>query len=330
MTGNIDILQNVENAQGELYCPTDKFALAQIGDQLICKEGHTFSIISGIPRFTNEGYSSAFGYQWKIFAKTQFDSQTNSTITKKRVIEACGEDVWNLLGSSMVLEVGCGAGRFTEILLNEGARVYSTDLSLAVEVCEANFPLSSHHKVIQADVAHLPFRPETFDIVFCLGVIQHTPNPEETIKQLTNYVAPGGWLIIDHYGKSLSWYLRTAPLARAVLKRLPHEKALLVSTKMYNIAKPFYQKSRNRLYRKALNIIFPVVYFDYEIPELPNKFKDEWSILDTFDSLTDWHKHRRSVLQIDRSLRKLGLRDITCFAGGNGIVARARKNRNNR
>ncbi len=309
----------------QLCCPIEKYPLTQIDEEFVCQEGHTFPIFSGIPRFTNEGYSSGFGYQWKIFAKTQFDSQTKTSITKKRVIEACGEEVWDLIESSTVLEVGCGAGRFTEVLLNKGAHVYSTDISLAVDVNVSNFPLSSHHDVVQADVNHLPFMPGSFKIVFCLGVIQHTPDPEETIRQLANYVEPGGWLIIDHYGKSLSWYLRSAPLARSILKRLPHEKALIASKKMYEVAKPFYLKSKNRLYRKILNVIFPIVYFDNEIPELPKNFKDEWSILDTFDSLTDWYKHRRSVHQIYESLQKLGLVEITCFSNGSVVVAKGRK-----
>ena len=139
----------------------------------------------------------------------------------------------------------------------------------------------------------------------------------------------GGWLVIDHYRKSLSWYLRTAPLARTILKRLPHEKALIISQKVYFFAKPLFLISRNRLYRKVLNVIFPIVYFDREIPELSNEFKDQWSILDTFDSLTDWHKHRRSVDQIAGLLKKLDLQEITCFEGGNGIVARGRKSLNN-
>ena len=315
----------MEKSIGELFCPTHKLALTHVGDQLSCGKNHAFPIISGIPRFTGEGYSGAFGFQWRIFAKTQFDSQTKTSITKKRVIDAFGPEVWDLLTGSTVLEVGCGAGRFTEVLLNKGANVCSTDISLAVDTNKANFPISSEHSVIQADVAYLPFKPDTFNIVFCLGVIQHTPNPEKTIEQLTNFVAPGGWLIIDHYGKSASWYFRSAPIARAILKRLPHERALYISRKMYFAAKPFYLKSKNRFYRKFLNIIFPVVFFDNEIPELPSNFKDEWSILDTFDSLTDWYKHRRSVNQISRELEKLNLIDIECFAGGNGVVARARK-----
>jgi 2-polyprenyl-3-methyl-5-hydroxy-6-metoxy-1,4-benzoquinol methylase len=325
LTQSIAILYSVESNQKRLFCPIEKSPLTQFEDQLNCVKGHTFPIISGIPRFTKEDYSSGFGYQWKIFAKTQFDSQTKTAITMKRVVEACGEEVWNLMKTSPVLEVGCGAGRFTEVLLDKGAFVYSTDISHAIDVNVANFPLSTHHEAIQADVNHLPFEPDCFKIVFCLGVIQHTPDPEETIRQLTSYVEPGGWLIIDHYGKSLSWNLRSAPIARSILKRLPHDLALEICKKMYKLAKPFYLKSGNRLYRKVLNIVFPIVYFDNEIPELPEIFKDEWSVLDTFDSLTDWYKHRRSVDQISNSLKKLGLVDITCFENGSVIVARARK-----
>ena len=72
-------------------------------------------------------------------------------------------------------------------------------------------------------------------------------------------------------------------------------------------------------------MLFPVVYFDNEIPELPDVFKDEWSILDTFDSLTDWHKHRRSPAQIHKVLKDLGLKEIECSAGGNGVIAIATK-----
>lgn len=321
----IATLWTVETFQDALICPIDRFVLNRDKGELICSGGHKYPVTNGIPRFTNDGYSRAFGYQWSIFRKTQFDSYTGTSISKNRLVEAFGEKNWESIKNSKVLEVGCGAGRFTEVLLEEGAKVFSVDLSLAVDVNKLNFSTSSNHVVLQADVANLPFKPETFNVVFCLGVIQHTPNPEETIMHLAEYVSPGHWLIIDHYGKSLSWYLRTAPLARAILKRLPHEKALSICQRIYFFAKPFYRKSRNRLYRKALNIIFPIVYFDNEIPELPDKFRDDWSLLDTFDSLTDWHKHRRSVAQIRGLLEKLNFEDIDCFSGGNGVVARARK-----
>jgi len=274
---------------------------------------------------TPDGYSEAFGYQWKKFKKTQLDSYSHTKESRKRVEEVCGGDLFGQLNNKLVLEVGCGAGRFTEILLEAGAIVYSVDLSEAVDVNLENFPQTSRHQIFQADVAKLPFLPKAFDVVFCLGVIQHTPSPERTLKFLSNYVKINGWIFIDHYRKSLSWKFRTAPIARTVLKRVSPERAFRITTRLYTLAKPFYEFSTNRYYRKLINVIFPVVYFGDEIPSLPLQLRDDWSQLDTFDSLTDWYKHRRSALEIEKTLMALELSNIKCFNGGNGVVARAQR-----
>ncbi len=103
-----------------------------------------------------------------------------------------------------VLETGCGAGRFTEILLQRrAAHVTSTDLSSAVDANLANCPHSDRHRIIQCDIYKLPFPPASYDVVICLGVIQHTPNPEATIAKLYAQVKPGGALVFDHYTLSL-------------------------------------------------------------------------------------------------------------------------------
>lgn len=230
-----------------------------------------------------------------------------------------------MLSESTILEVGAGAGRFTEILLATGAMVYSADLSSAVEVNVENLPITGKHSVIQADVAHLPFVPHSFDVVFCLGVIQHAPSPDQTIGYLAKHVKPGGWLLMDHYGKSISWKFRTAPFVRMKLKRLRPDIAFKITESIFCLAKPFYMLSKNHIYRKILNIVFPIVYFENEIPELKAQLKDEWGVLDTFDSLTDWHKHRRSPKQIECLLANAGLVEIVCFQGENGVVAHARK-----
>jgi 2-polyprenyl-3-methyl-5-hydroxy-6-metoxy-1,4-benzoquinol methylase len=294
-------------------------------DSLICELDCNFRIIKDIPRFTGEQYSTAFGFQWKRFARTQLDSFSGTSTSKERVNQACGEELWAKLSRSTILEVGAGAGRFTEVLLATGATVYSVDLSSAVEVNAESFPITGKHSVIQADVANLPFVPESFEVVFCLGVIQHTPSPERTIESLVRQVEPEGWLLIDHYGKSISWKFRTATFARMILKRLKPETAFKTTEVIFRVAKPLYKISKNRMYRKVLNIVFPIVYFENEIPELKEQLKDEWSVLDTFDSLTDWHKHRRTPKEIERALANAGMVDIVCFKGGNGVVARARK-----
>jgi len=313
------------NSNLPLVCPDHLTPLKVGPGSLFCLSGCSFAILRNVPRFTSDEYSEAFGYQWKRFRKTQLDSYSGTHASRARVKQVCGIKLWEELKGKSVLEVGCGAGRFTEILLESGSTVYSVDLSQAVDVNVENFPSSPKHLVMQADVARLPLLPNSFDVVFCLGVIQHTPNPEITIENLAKFLKPGGWLLIDHYAKSLSWNIRTAPFARAILKRLSPERAFYISFKLYSWAKPFYGLSTNRAFRKILNIIFPIVYFEDEVPDLPLELRDEWSLLDTYDSLTDWYKHRRRPSDIHKTLIALNLSNIECFTGGNGIVARAQR-----
>ena len=132
------------------------------------------------------------------------------------------------MGNLDCLEIGCGAGRFTEIILELCQHVVSVDLSNAVDANRLNFPISESHEIIQGDVMKLPFSDQSFEVVLCLGVIQNTPNPEATIIALANQVKSGEWLVIDHYAKSLAWILRSAKYVLPILKRLPPRVALII------------------------------------------------------------------------------------------------------
>ena len=72
-----------------------------------------------------------FGIQWNLFKKTQFDSFTKQKLTESR-LKVCSE--WDLekLKGKLLLEMGSGAGRFTEIFLKYGAIVVSVELSTAI------------------------------------------------------------------------------------------------------------------------------------------------------------------------------------------------------
>jgi hypothetical protein len=59
-----------------------------------------------------------------------------------------------------------------------------------------------------------------------------------------------------------------------ILKRLKPETAFKTTEVIFRVAKPFYKISKNRVYRKVLNIVFPIVYFENEIPELKEKLKE--------------------------------------------------------
>ena len=121
-------------------------------------KANRYPVLEGIPRLlpTGGNYADAFGEQWLRWRTTQLDSNSGTTITKDRLHRCLGERAVDLLTrtdeSTQVLEVGCGAGRFTEILLQfPSARVTSIDLSSAVEANQTNFPQGENHQIVQAD-----------------------------------------------------------------------------------------------------------------------------------------------------------------------------------
>jgi SAM-dependent methyltransferase len=235
-----------------------------------------------------------------------------------------GETAWGSLAGKQVLEAGCGAGRFTEVLLKEGARVTSIDLSEAVEANQDNCPQGVRHRIAQADILRLPFSPRQFDVVFCLGVIQHTPSPERTIAALYSQVRPGGLLVIDHYAYTLSWFTKTAPLFRAILRRVSPATGLHVTDSIVNLLLPLHRAAKkSRAMQMLLSRVSPVVCYYQALPELDDSTQHQWALLDTHDSLTDWYKHFRTAGQLGSYLSNLGAGNIECVDRGSNVEARA-------
>jgi len=285
-------------------------------------------VVNGIPRFVGStNYASGFGLQWTTFRKTQLDSDTGLTISRDRLAGALGRSLAVLSGKN-VLEVGCGAGRFTELMLAAGARVCACDLSQAVEANYENCNGSPGYFVCQADVRHLPFAPQSFDFVICLGVIQHTPDPEETIAALARHVRPGGTLVIDHYALDYPRNFLQRNLRRLFI-RLPARVAKPVAIKLSRALLPLHRLTWNerrgvwRL-RSLLRRISPLIDYYEVYPQLGKQRLREWAILDTHDTLTDYYKHLRSAEQIEACLRACGLVELEVYYGGNGVEARAK------
>jgi SAM-dependent methyltransferase len=298
----------------------------RVKDTLICGD-EIIPILDGIPRFVNDkSYASLFGYQWKQYRKTQLDSYTGTSISRKRLERCLGDELSKNLAGKLVLEAGCGAGRFTEILLEKKAVLVSSDISTAVEANKANFPVTNHHQVIQADINDMPFENGTFDVVICMGVIQHTPDSEKTIKNLYELVKAGGCLIIDHYTLSRSSLFRLATIYRWFLKRKPADKTIPYTRRLVKRYLPLHKKfANNKIASVLLNRISPVISYYRAFPELSDEHQEQWALLDTHDSLTDWYKRFRTKGSILRTLQKLGAANIWCNYGGNGVEARCKK-----
>ncbi len=298
-----------------------------------CSAGHEYTVRLNIPRIvaSESNYADAFGEQWKQFRTTQLDSHSGITISRDRLHRCLGADLVRGLqqkDKANILEAGCGAGRFTEILLNlPAAIVTSTDLSSAVEPNQENFPQSSRHRIIQCDINALPFSPQQYDVVVCLGVVQHTKSPEQSIASLYAQVKPGGWLVIDHYTHMLSRYTKiTANLLRPVLKRMPADSGMRVTEKITRLFFPLHRATRHsRLGQILLSRISPLATYYHTIPELSDRQQYEWALLDTHDGLTDYYKRLRTGPQLQKTLEGLGAENVSWVKAGNGIELRCRR-----
>lgn len=313
-----------------LACPTDGSSLRHASGVLECMSGCRWDVVDSIPRFVGGHYSETFGLQWRTWPEVQLDSHTGYPISSERARFSLGDALWRRLSSPEelhVLEAGCGAGRFTEVLLNfPSVRVHSIDASTAVEANRKNFPQDERHRIHQADVLRLPFAPRQFDLVFCLGVVQHTRSPEETIGRLYEQVRPGGALVFDHYVSHMRGLTNPGrALLRFFAKRMEAEKGVVFTNKLVDLFFPLHRAARNsRLLQFVLSKLSPL-QTAYHHPELNDELQYRWALLNTHDALTDWYKHSRTKGQLERTLVKLGAERVEAHPGGNGVVGRCRR-----
>lgn len=315
----------------EFRDPIEGKALQRQDDFLVARDGTRYPIVREIPRFvSSENYAAAFGAQWNMFPKTQLDSYSGVSVSEDR-LSRCMHGHLESIAGKHVLEAGSGAGRFTEILLKYGAELHSFDYSSAVDANASNNGGNERLSLAQADIRKIPFARANYDYVVCLGVLQHTPDPEQSIGCLWEMVKPGGVLVIDHYRWTLRWILPPpirdcVGVYRRLILRLPQASRFGVVERLTNRWFPLHWRFRDSLFmQRVLRRISPVIFHYPGIRLKDRQAHYEWSLLDTHDSTTDFYKHMRTPRQIERLLSTLGAQEIVVRTGGNGVEAFCRK-----
>lgn len=293
--------------------------------ELVTPDGtHRYPVIRFVPRFVpRENYADNFGFQWNRFRQTQLDSHTGRPISQQRFYSFTG---WtpDMLRGRRVLDVGCGAGRFTEIALAAGAEVTAVDFSSAVDACWLNNGPNPALDVVQADVYSLPFEPGTFDFVYCLGVLQHTPDPRAAFLSLPRQLRAGGRLAADLYPREDLNVFHPRYWLRPVTTRLPRATLFRIVERIVPVLLPVSNLVGRvpRVGRKLRNIVPVANYRD--VLDLSPQQQAEWSVLDTFDWYSPQYDQPQSADTIGEWLREAGVTDP--WVGRMGFnIARGRK-----
>ncbi len=315
------------NKNYEFYkSPLNGTNLKQINEELIDETGNKFLIINDIPRFVPiENYSSSFGFQWNIFNQTQVDTYNKSNISKNRFYKTTKWSEEKLKGKK-VLEVGSGSGRFTQILLETGADLFSIDYSTAVEANAKNNKNYNNLNLCQASIYQLPFEKNYFDFICCIGVIQHTPDVELSFKNMLEHLKPGGEIVIDVYAKTLKTMFYTKYWVRPLTKKIDKEK--LLSIIKWYIPKWFPISSfllKIPFLGKFLAQIIPICNYSLQFPDLTKKQLIDWAILDTFDMLSPEYDNPQTYKTLENWIKKYDLKKLFLNRGDNGYVLIAKK-----
>ncbi|MFZ5624070.1 MAG: methyltransferase domain-containing protein [Gemmatimonadota bacterium] len=291
---------------------------------LVSEEGARYPVLNGIPRFVPaDNYAASFGLQWNRFRRTQLDSHSGHPISRERFYRTTGWTRAELAGAR-VLDVGGGAGRFAEVALEAGANVTVLDYSLAVDACRANLGHHERLEVVQGDVYALPFARGTFDFVYCLGVLQHTPDPRGAFLALPPMLRSGGRLAVDVYARLARNALWPKYWLRPVTRRLPPERLFRLVQRATPMLLPVSRAlGRVPVVGRQLRYLVPVANYEGVLP-LSRTQLEEWAILDTFDMLAPAHDHPQDAATLRNWCRAAGLVDVAVERRG-AVMARGTK-----
>jgi uncharacterized protein YbaR (Trm112 family)/ubiquinone/menaquinone biosynthesis C-methylase UbiE len=274
-----------------------------ISGELTCLEcKKSYPVIRGIPRFVpNEEYAGSFGFQWNKFRCEQLDSDNGTGLSRQRVLSEAELTPEGLKGLQ-ILEAGCGAGRFLEVISEYECDVVGVDISNAVEAAAETVKGRPNAHVVQASIYELPFKPEVFNLCYSIGVLQHTPDAQQAAIALPRVVGSGGRIAITVYERKPWTLLNGKYLIRPLTKRL-EPKILLVFVKI------------------IVTLLFPITELLFRVPFIGKVFaffipicnytntqglsfiqRYRSVVLDTFDMLSPAHDKPLTQAELEKAL----------------------------
>jgi SAM-dependent methyltransferase len=176
---------------------------------------------------------------------------------------------------------------------------------------------------VQASIYEMPFRDGVFDGVYCIGVIQHTPDPLASVRALPRVLKAGGRIAYTIYEKRRFTHLYSKYLVRPLTTKVP-QRALLGAI------------------RGAMPVLFPLTEIGFRVPgigrllqfaipianyvgerQLSLRQRYAWAVLDTFDMLAPRYDQPQPERDVVSAMRTAGVGDIErTKAAGLNLVGR--------
>lgn len=253
-----------------------------------------YPIRNGIPRFVrSDAYVDTFSFEWNKFHDVQIDI-LNATGESEEAFQ--GRTGWRPddLNGKLVLDIGVGAGRFSEVASRWGSEIVGVDLSFAVDVAHRNIGGRENVHIVQADLFCLPFRENAFDAMYSMGVLHHTPDTKRAFDAVVPFLKRNGEFAVFLY--AYGHYHFFSDLWRKITTRVPHRIIYYISS----LSIPLYV-----LYKvPGLGLGFRLVFPMSQHPS------PRWRWLDTFDWYTPTYQHKHTWPEVYRWFEEKGFGNI--------------------
>jgi SAM-dependent methyltransferase len=312
-----------ERLVGELVCPDCAATLALSAERregeeilegtLTCTHcGGRFGIRAGVPRMNRsmeglEEIRESFTYEWKAHHAGKLELET--------VFGRTPEEDWRHFTDGVgladleglrVLDAGCGSGKLTRQIAGHGPEyVVGTDINESVDEVYALTRERPNLLFVQANIFALPFPEKRFDLVWCNGVIHHTPDPERAFRALARQVRPGGVLYIWVYDKRFNPFRVTKDVFEWVGLRRLSPRAILRLAKVIS----YPSLALHRLYRLARRLpgLRPRTDWGRRTvkPRTLREVQMSWN-----DALTPRYDSRHTEDEVLGWFRTVGFRDL--------------------
>jgi len=265
-----------------------------------------YPIERGIPRLVPPALDAEvratverFGYEWTRFAeiRPEYEAQLLGWMAP------VGKDAF---AGRRVLDAGCGKGRHLRLAAAFGAKeVIGVDLGPAVDAAAQNTADLDNVHVVQGDLTRPPFRPESVDLIYSIGVLHHLPEPEAGFRALSPLLVPGGRFVAWLYAREGNgWVLALVDPARRLTSRLPLRLvsglAGVVTVPLWIALRVLYAPARTR---PRLARTLP--YASYLTDLAPFPFREVHSI--AFDHFLAPVAHYMARARVERCFAEGGL-----------------------
>lgn len=270
------------------FCRENRAILAQFSARM-----------PGAPAQLQERTRKSFGYEWTRY-DVQRSEEDNAYFRSKTGMEP------SALAGKIVLDAGCGGGRYSRVAGEAGATVIGVDLSLAVDKAAS---LTSHLPnvhIVQADIFELPFPESSFDFIFSIGVLHHTPNTKRALDHVVPLMKETGEIAIWLYPRWSAPVEAYNTLLRAVTTRMSLDSLHNMAVTLEPVGRLkcellASQRRSQRLIGNLLRGIFLGVSYH------PDR---EIRICDTFDWFSPPYQWHHTDAEVEGWLRNFGLVEI--------------------